>query len=233
MPTEDRPTLRAPPWVRRCETDGVEISTGGMLQFLAVSILVTVAPGADMALITRQVLASGVRAADRTVAGNLTGLVVHGVALAAGLSAILVASSLAYTALKLAGAVYLCVLGVRTVLRAGRQPEVIQPSVGRDGTRALTAFLLGLTSTVLNPKPALFFFTFVPQFLDERHAIVPQVAFLVALHVLVGVVWLTLFARIVQRAHRVLSRVDVRRWLERATGAILIAVGLRVALERR
>jgi threonine/homoserine/homoserine lactone efflux protein len=78
-----------------------------LLPFLVASVLVTVVPGADMALVTRQVLVGGTRLAQRTIFGNLSGLVVHGVARAAGLSALLVASAAAYTAVKLAGAGYL------------------------------------------------------------------------------------------------------------------------------
>ena len=93
--------------------------------------------------------------------------------------------------------------------------------------------MYGLISTVLNPKPALLFLTLVPQFIDEQRAVLPQIAFLVGLHVAVGLVWLTLYARLVDRAHRVLTRADVKRWLEGVTGAVLIALGIRVALERR
>src|SRR4051812_2978993 len=92
-----------------------------LLPFLLGSILVTVVPGADMALITRQVFVGGTRLAHRTIAGNLTGVMVHGVALAVGLSALLVASAAAYSAVKLAGAAYLVWLGIQTI-RYARTP---------------------------------------------------------------------------------------------------------------
>ena len=79
-----------------------------LLLFLPGSILVTVVPGADMALVMRQVFVGGTALAQRTIFGNLTGLVVHAAALAIGLSALLVASAEAYTVVKIAGAVYLC-----------------------------------------------------------------------------------------------------------------------------
>ena len=104
-----------------------------LLPFLLASVLVTVIPGADMALVTRQVLVGGPGLAQRTIFGNLAGLLVHGVALAAGLSALLVASAVAYSTAKLAGVV----------------------------------------STVLNSKPALFFLTFLPQFVDRDRAVLP------------------------------------------------------------
>src|SRR3954469_21733329 len=88
--------------------------------FLIGSVVVTVVPGADMALITRQVLTRGRAAAQLTISGNLTGIVVHATALAAGLSALLVASATAYTVVKLAGAAYLVYLGLQSLLQARR-----------------------------------------------------------------------------------------------------------------
>lgn len=208
-----------------------------LLLFLVGSILVTVVPGPDMALVMRQVFIGGTPLAQRTIYGNLSGLVVHAAALAVGLSALLVASAEAYTAVKLAGAVYLVFLGVQT-LRAARHAAAgaahdAAAAASRPMPSMRTAYLQGLISTVLNPKPALLFLTYLPQFVDASRAVLPQIAFLAGVHILVGLVWMTLYAHIVQRAHQTLNRRDVRRWVEGATGVVLIALGLRVALERR
>ncbi|HEX2085813.1 MAG TPA: LysE family translocator [Solirubrobacteraceae bacterium] len=200
-----------------------------LLPFLVASVLVTVVPGADMALVTRQVLVGGPRLAQRTIFGNLTGIVVHGAALAVGLSALIVASASAYTVLKLAGAAYLIWLGVQA-LRSARRPSA--PGAPPP-PHARHAFLQGLVSTVLNPKPALFFLTFLPQFVDRSGSVLAQTLVLTAVHVAVGLVWLTAYAHLVHRAHRVLMRDRVRRWVEASTGAVLVALGLRVAIERR
>src|SRR5919199_5957914 len=92
-----------------------------LLVFLLGSIVVTVVPGPDMALVTRQVVTRGQQAAQVTIVGNLSGLVVHASALAVGLSALLVASAKAYTVVKLAGAAYLVFLGIQS-LRHARDP---------------------------------------------------------------------------------------------------------------
>jgi threonine/homoserine/homoserine lactone efflux protein len=201
-----------------------------LLPFLAGSILVTAIPGADMALVTRQVLVGGTALAQRTIFGNLTGLLVHGVALAAGLSALLVASASAYTVVKLAGAAYLVYLGVQA-LRASRQPPAAAPPAAI--TAPGRAFVQGLVSTVLNPKPALFFLTFLPQFVNRDAPVLPQTLTLAAIHVIVGLIWLSAYARLVHRAREALTAPRVKAWLERTTGAVLIAFGLRVAVERR
>ena len=207
-----------------------------LLLFLPGSILVTVVPGADMALVMRQVFVGGTALAQRTIFGNLTGLVVHAAALAIGLSALLVASAEAYTVVKVAGAVYLIFLGIQA-LRAARRADSPDTQGGATNASRVpsmrTAYLQGLISTVLNPKPALLFLTNLPQFVDESRAVVPQIAFLAGVHIVVGLIWMTLYAHLVARAHRTLTRGDVRRWLEGATGVVLIALGLRVALERR
>jgi threonine/homoserine/homoserine lactone efflux protein len=204
-----------------------------LLPFLVGSILVTVVPGADMALVTRQVLIGGTSLAQRTIFGNLTGLVVHATALAIGLSALLVASAEAYTVVKLAGAAYLVFLGVQALLSARFARTAAETLAPARVPSTKTAYVQGLVSTVLNPKPALLFLTFLPQFVDERRAVLPQIAFLAGVHIVVGLIWMTLYAHLVHRAHRTLSRGDVRRWLEAATGVVLIALGFRVALERR
>jgi threonine/homoserine/homoserine lactone efflux protein len=201
-----------------------------LLPFLVASILVTVIPGADMALVTRQVLVGGPPLAQRTIFGNLAGLLVHGAALAAGLSALLVASATAYTFVKLAGAAYLVYLGVQALLASRRPPAGASSATAAAPRRA---FLQGLVSTVLNPKPALFFITLLPQFVDRDAAVLPQLLTLVAIHVIIGLIWLSAYARLVHRAHGLLTAPRVRAWLERTTGVVLIAVGLRVAVERR
>src|SRR5215210_6147886 len=96
--------------------------------FLLGSLVITIVPGPDMALVTRQVVTRGRRAAQATIFGNLSGLVVHAAALAAGLSALLVASATAYTTVKLAGAAYLVYLGVQSIWQARRTAAPAAPT---------------------------------------------------------------------------------------------------------
>jgi threonine/homoserine/homoserine lactone efflux protein len=201
--------------------------------FLTGSLLVTVIPGADMALVMRQVLMRGRRTAQATIFGNLSGLVVHALALAVGLSALLVASATAYTAVKLAGAAYLVYLGVQSIRQARARNGRAEAGEGAGEVgRCGGAYLQGLISTVLNPKPALFFLSFLPQFIDRHDAVAPQVALLAAVHILVGFAWLTFYAWFVSRMHAVMTRPRVKVALARVTGVVLIGLGVRVAAER-
>jgi threonine/homoserine/homoserine lactone efflux protein len=197
--------------------------------FLLGSIVITIVPGPDMALVTRQVVSRGRAAAQATIFGNLSGLVVHAAALAAGLSALLVASATAYTTIKLAGAAYLVYLGIQSLRQARRTAVAVS---GAPTKKRGNAYLQGLISTVLNPKPALFFLSYLPQFIDRSGSVVLQVALLAAIHIAVGLVWLTFYAWFVSRLHAAMTRPRVKAALERVTGAVLIALGLRVAMER-
>ena len=207
-----------------------------LIPFLVGSIVINVVPGADMALVMRQVFLGGTRLAQSTIWGNMSGIVVHAIALALGLSALLAASAEAYTAVKLAGAAYLVFLGAQTLLSAwrGRYAAGDTGAGPRKGVPTpRMAYVQGLVSTVLNPKPALFFLFFIPQFVDASRPIGGQVAFFAAVHIGLGIIWLTFYAHLIARAHRALTRPNVRRWLEGATGSVLILLGLRVAVEPR
>lgn len=205
-------------------------SLSSLIPFAIGSVLVTIVPGPDMALITRQVLAYGQRTARATIAGNLTGLVVHTVGVAFGLSAILLGSARVFEVVKLLGAAYLIYLGVTTFL-VHRAVDTAAPD--RVAITRGKAFRQGFLSTTLNPKPALFFATYLPQFVDPDGNVALQVLALGGFHILVGAAWLTTYAGLIGRLHFVLTRQRVRRWLERTTGAVLVALGVRVAFSDR
>ena len=204
-----------------------------LLPFALGSVLVTILPGPDMALVTRQVLAYGQRVARATIAGNILGLVVHITIVAFGLSAVLLASARVFDAVRLIGACYLIYLGLTTLWHARRAHAVTDATPERAAKTRAIAFRQGLFSTVLNPKPALFLATYLPQFVNPHGNVTLQVLGLGAFHCVVGVIWLTTYAHLIGRLHVILTRDRVRRWLERATGAVLITFGLGLAFGRR
>jgi threonine/homoserine/homoserine lactone efflux protein len=207
---------------------------GQIAAFTVAATLVTIVPGPDMALVARRAITDGWRRASVTSAGIVTGLLVHATASAVGISAILVRSATAFTVLKIAGACYLVVLGIlsfRAARRTAREPvevgaEERRPRSGR------TSFLQGFLNNVLNPKPALFYFAFVPQFVEPGDPVVTLIGILVAIHIAISIVWLVAWAWLVGRASAVLAP----RWratLERVTGTVLVALGLRLATTSR
>jgi threonine/homoserine/homoserine lactone efflux protein len=196
---------------------------------LVVLVLLTISPGADMALVAKITLERGRRAALLATIGICSGLLVHATASALGLSVILATSAEAFTLLKLAGAAYLVYLGVQSV-RGSFRHEAPAPVTPR---RTASPFLQGLLSNVLNPKVAVFYLTFMPQFISASDSVlIRSLAFAVA-HGVMGVAWLTAYAYVLSRIGAFLARSGLRSWLERVTGGVLIALGLRLALERR
>lgn len=207
-------------------------SLASLVPFVIGSVLVTIVPGPDMALVTRQVLAYGQRVARATIAGNILGLVVHITIVAFGLSAVLLASAHVFNVIRLIGAAYLIYLGATAIRHARRPGATIDVEPARVAKTRAIAFRQGLFSTVLNPKPALFLATYLPQFVNPKGNVTLQVFGLGAFHCVVGIVWLTTYAHLVGRLHMVLSRARVRAWLERTTGAVLIFFGIGLAVSR-
>ena len=154
----------------------------------------------------------------------------HATASALGLSLILATSAEAFTVVKFAGAAYLAYLGIRTIrdsLRPGVETEV---TAGR--ARSIRGALVqGWLSNVLNPKVALFYLTFLPQFISPGDNVLAKSLLLAGIHAVLGLIWLPLYAYAIDRLGALVR--GARRWLERISGAALIGLGLRLAFERR
>ena len=207
---------------------------GQIVAFTLAATVVTVTPGADMALVARRAITDGWRRASWTSAGVLTGLLVHATASAIGISAILLRSATAFTVLKVAGACYLVVLGILSLRSARRTVRDDVPTAdARRARSARSSFAQGFLNNVLNPKPALFYLAFMPQFFEPGDPVVLLTSVFVAIHVAIGVVWLVTWAWLVGRTSGVLGGTRWRAALERVTGAVLIALGLRLAAASR
>jgi threonine/homoserine/homoserine lactone efflux protein len=208
---------------------------GQIAAFTLAATVVTLVPGPDMALVARRAITDGWRRASVTSAGVVSGLLVHATASAVGISAILLRSATAFTVLKIAGACYLAVLGIlsfRAAGRARREPDEAVV-VERQQRSAGTSFAQGFLNNVLNPKPALFYLAFLPQFFEPGDPVVLMTGILVAIHIVISIVWLVTWGWLVSRATGVLTG---RRWraaLERVTGCVLVGLGLRLATSSR
>jgi threonine/homoserine/homoserine lactone efflux protein len=208
---------------------------GQIAAFTAAATLVTITPGADMALVARRAITDGWRRASVTSAGIVTGLLVHATASAVGISAILVRSATAFTALKIVGACYLVVLGILS-FRAARRTgtELADGGIAERPRRSgRTSFVQGFLNNVLNPKPALFYLAFLPQFFEPGDPVVKLTGILVALHIVISIAWLVTWGWLVSRTSAALAGPRWRAALERVTGTVLIALGLRLATTSR
>src|ERR1051326_1917944 len=204
-----------------------------LVAFVVVATVVTVIPGVDMALVARSVLTRGRRAGYITSVGICSGLWVHAVASALGLSAILMMSAALFSAVKLIGALYLVTLGVSSLRSAFRTTAEAPAPVAATAGDARRAFAQGFLSNLLNPKVAIFYLTLLPQFVRPGDSVLARSLFLAAVHVVIGLAWLFLYAYFLGRLGVVLRRPRVRRAMEGVTGTMLIGLGARLAWERR
>jgi threonine/homoserine/homoserine lactone efflux protein len=192
------------------------------LAFAAVAALLTVTPGADTALVLRAAIGGGPRAAMVAGAGVCLGVLVWGAATAVGLAALVAASPTAYDALRLAGAAYLLWLGIRTWRDAGDRG---------DHAPSGPWFRTGLLTNLLNPKVAVFYVSFLPQFVPDGSPVLPASLLLACIHALEGLLWFALLAGATERLRHVLDTERVRRAVARVTATVLVGFGLRLALE--
>jgi threonine/homoserine/homoserine lactone efflux protein len=192
--------------------------------FLPIAILVTVTPGAGTANVIRSALRGGWRSGVLTIAGNSLGVIVWGLLSVLGVSALIAASEIAFLVLKITGACVLVWLGVQSLRHAGRPVDAV-PRAGR------RPFRDGLVTSLANPKLAIFFVALFPQFVGDRGSVLPTTLLMVALVVALDFVWYTTLAVLVSRARAAYSGSRLSRRVERLTGAVLIALGARVALE--
>lgn len=199
--------------------------------FLAVAAIVVITPGVDMALVTRNALMNGRRAAVMTAFGINVGILFWVLAAALGLAAVVSTSATAFAAIKLAGALYLVYLGFQA-LRSARMDRPESEPVPRSAPSGRLAFRQGLVSNILNPKIAVFFTSLLPQFVAV-HGSVGDLLLLGLLFNAMGVGWLLCYAIAVARGRNVLARPRVRRTLDRISGLVLVGLGARLAFEKR
>lgn len=202
--------------------------------FVGVAALLIIVPGPDTAIVTKNAFLHGRRTALGTALGVNTGLLVWTIATALGLAALVRASELAFTALKVAGAVYLVWLGVQA-LRDARRPasgEPAQTLAPRKALGAAAGFRQGVTSDLANPKIAVFT-SLLPQFVTRGAPVLEPFLVLGGVFLVMTTLWLLGFALVASRASSVLRRSRVKRTLDRLTGVVLIGLWLRLATERR
>ncbi len=199
--------------------------------FLAAGFLLNVTPGPDTAYVVGRSVQLGWRGGVAAALGIGIGCLVHILAAAIGLSALLAASSAAFALIKLIGAVYLCYIGIRMLLtRAdkGAAPEAAAPAANN----LRQVFWQGALTNALNPKVALFFLAFLPQFVDAASPS-KAMAFLVLglLFDVTGTAWNLGVAVVAARAaSRVKQSRQVMVWINRALGSLFIYLGVRVAM---
>jgi threonine/homoserine/homoserine lactone efflux protein len=202
-----------------------DASTLGL--FLLASVALAVVPGPAVAYIVMQSIDQGRRAGLLSALGVASGGLVHVLAATIGLSALIASSATAFTIVKLVGAVYLVAVGIRRILSKDERGRPVQPPRAH-------VYRQGVIVNVLNPKTALFFLAFLPQFVDRDHSVWPQVAVLGVVFVTVAVVSDMTYAlvsdAIAGKLRTTGTGAKMRRWL---TGGVFVVLGISAAAARR
>jgi threonine/homoserine/homoserine lactone efflux protein len=206
--------------------------TNTLLVFMAAALALNVTPGPDMLYVAARSTSEGRTAGIVSALGIAAGTLVHIAALALGLTALLAAVPLAYDAVRLAGAAYLVWLGARALLARGAATSAALPAPPPAPLGAI--FRQGVITNVLNPKVALFFLAFLPQFVDPaRGSPVLQIVMLGLLFDTSGTLVNLGVAVGASRLSARLRRGAAARALQRVTGAVFILLGVRLALSGR
>lgn len=200
--------------------------------YLLAVLLLTVTPGVDTLLVIRNTARSGVGSGSVTSLGICSGLFLHATLSAVGISLILVQTAWAFTLLKWAGACYLVWLGIASLRKACAPSAPMAPHLSSRSVapRFVRDFREGLLSNVLNPKTALFYMAFLPQFVNPEGNVLLQSILLAAVHFVLAMIWQCLVAVLVAHSHRMATPGWLRRGLHGMTGGVFIGVGAKVAL---
>jgi len=206
------------------------IAPASFLTFIAASIALILAPGPAQLLVASRTLSEGTRAGAMTALGLNAGTLFHAVAAALGLSAILATSSLAFSVVKFAGAGYLVFLGVGALRsRPGAAPKPVRSA------SASAPFVEAVATGILNPKVAIFFLVFLPQFVDPaRGSAFLQFLLLGATMAALDTLYELILVGVVHRTRtRTLASPRSVSWRNRFSGVTLVGLGVRLAFQQR
>ena len=202
-----------------------------VLYFLGASLALTIAPGPDNTFVVAQGISRGRKAAIVTALGMCSGISVHTTAAALGISALLYSSATAFQILKFAGAGYLLFLAWRAL----KEQQILLPQGATDGRSLRSLFRRGFVMNVINPKVALFFLAFLPQFVSPGSENASLQMFLLGLLFMAQAVvvfsvigWLSGSV-----GHVILKRPRIARWFGWLTAGVFASLGIRLALAER
>jgi threonine/homoserine/homoserine lactone efflux protein len=202
--------------------------------YVAVAALLILTPGPDTAMVTRNALLAGRRAASFTTLGIAVGSAAWALASVLGIAVLLDASAIAFTLLKFMGAVYLGYLGLRSLLASfrHRQSAIVTPVSQKRTLGQLTAFRQGLLNNLLNPKAGVIFITVFPQFIHPGDSPLRLALMLLAYEIII-LSWLNLYGFLVSRAGQSRFGTRVHTIAQGVTGVVLLALGVRLVFEHQ
>lgn len=200
-----------------------------LFAFSLAALLLTLTPGLDTALILRTACAEGGKKAFHAALGIDAGCFLWGALVALGLGALLAVSEMAYTVLKVCGAVYLSWLGLQLLIR----PRSSFSDGDDNNVSQGSWFIRGMLGNVLNPKMGIFYVSFLPQFIPAGHSPLIWTFILVSIHVAIGTIWSVTLILSTHFASAVLKKSRVVRVMDRATGGLFLCFAAKLAISTR
>ncbi|MDA1120764.1 MAG: LysE family translocator [Bacteroidetes bacterium] len=200
--------------------------------FLLAGILLNLTPGTDTMYILGRSMTNGRRAGILSALGISTGSLVHTVFAALGLSVILVESAFAFNLIKYLGAGYLVYMGIKSILEKQENSDALPDGVSKSGNQY---YLSGILTNVLNPKVALFYLAFLPQFIDPSNS-TPVISLLILgiTFTITGTIWCLILATFSSKIKALLSKDNrLSGYLNKITGIVFIALGVKLALREK
>jgi threonine/homoserine/homoserine lactone efflux protein len=204
-----------------------------VIAFTIAAFVLTITPGNDTILVLRNSIGGDRASGFATMFGVCSGLIVHGAFAALGISVILMKSATAFQIVKFIGAGYLIFLGMQSLISAWvtRKEPVLDPKLNTKQKGAAKSFGQGLFTNVLNPKVALFYLSFLPQFVKATDPHIKPL-FLAFIHILLGIIWLSIIILMINKLRKVLVNPKVKATTEAFCGLMLTGLGIKLALQK-
>ncbi|MEW9094969.1 MAG: LysE family translocator [Clostridiaceae bacterium] len=207
------------------------ISYSTFLGFMLATFLLNITPGPDMIYVSTRSIQQGTKIGIISSFGIAAGQVVHIIAAALGMSAILAKSTLAFNILKYTGAVYLVYLGITTFIKNSKEKEV-DHVIPIKNDSLLKIFFQGVLTSIFNPKVAIFFLSFLPQFINENAGNTVIQILILGIYFIFSSTTVSIIISIVTGKTGSLFKGTSKSklWLERTTGTVFLLLGLKLAL---
>ncbi len=203
------------------------------LLFIIMSICLIILPGPDTAMATKNTLTSGKMGGVKTVFGTCIALLIHTLAAVIGLSAIIVKSAFLFSTFKYVGAVYLVYLGTKALFSLKNKNNLDTnelPMKHADGNSS--CFRQGFLTNLLNPKIAVFFLTFLPQFLNPDHNTFVQFLIMGLTYLVLTAIWFAFYIFLIDKISLFMKKPATQRYIQGITGIVLIGFGIKLAFEK-
>ena len=201
--------------------------------FIIMSICLIILPGPDTAMATKNTLVAGKVGGVKTVFGTCVALLIHTLAAVIGLSALIVKSALLFSIFKYVGALYLIYIGIKALLAVRNKEGVNTNDVAiSNDNKHTSCFRQGFLTNLLNPKIAVFFLTFLPQFLNPSHNTFIQLLIMGLTYLILTVIWFAFYIFLIDKISAFMKKPKTQRYIQGLTGIVLIGFGIKLAFEK-